>query len=70
VAPGLAYRLGLQQLENVSKPLSRREPTLRIVYDQSVPGAYQAAMATVSEFRAKFPNLQQPGVTTGLREVG
>jgi hypothetical protein len=46
------------------------EPTLRIVYDQSVPGAYQAATAIVSEFRAKFPNLQQPGVTTGLREVG
>jgi hypothetical protein len=46
------------------------EPTLRIVYDQSVPGAYQAAMATVSEFQADFPTLPQPGVTTGLHEVG
>jgi hypothetical protein len=46
------------------------EPTLRVVYDASVPGAYQQAMATVYEFQAQAPSLPQPGVTTGLREVG
>ena len=46
------------------------EPSFRIVYDKSVPTAYQTAMATVSELQADFPSLQQPGVTTGLKEVG
>ena len=46
------------------------EPTIRIVYDQTVPGAYAAAMSDVYQLESVYPTLQQPGVTTGLREVG
>src|SRR5689334_7332767 len=46
------------------------EPSIRVVYDTSVPGSYQQAMATVRTWQSNYSNLQQPGVTTGLREVG
>ncbi|HEY1295754.1 MAG TPA: hypothetical protein VGJ60_21980 [Chloroflexota bacterium] len=46
------------------------EPSIRVVYDQTVPGAYQTAMATMYGFQSSFSNLPQPGVTTGLREIG
>jgi len=46
------------------------EPSLRVVYDQTVPGAYQSAIQTVYAMQADFPGVPQPGVTTGLREIG
>ena len=46
------------------------EPTMRIVYDQTVPGAQARAMSDVYQMQADYPYVQQPGVTTGLREVG
>lgn len=46
------------------------EPSIRVVYDQTVPGAYQTAMSTVYSFQSSFSYLPQPGVTTGLREIG
>jgi hypothetical protein len=46
------------------------EPSLRIVYDQTLPGAYQSAMAAVYGVQSAFPTLSQPGTTGGLREIG
>jgi hypothetical protein len=46
------------------------EPSIRIVYDTSVPGSYSRAMQAVRSWQSNYSNLQQPGVTTGLREVG
>jgi hypothetical protein len=46
------------------------EPSIRVVYDTSVPGSYQQALATVRAWQSNYSDLQQPGVTTGLREVG
>jgi hypothetical protein len=48
------------------------EPTVRVVYDASVPGSYATAMGyinrwTAQERTAGFP---QPGTRDGLREVG
>jgi hypothetical protein len=61
------YGAGTWQVAGI---VNAGEPSFRVVYDQSVPGAYQSAMATVYQFQAAFPTLPQPGVTTGLREVG
>ena len=46
------------------------EPSIRIVYDTSVPGAYMKALAMVNTWQSNYLYLPQPGVTTGLREVG
>jgi hypothetical protein len=46
------------------------EPTLRIVYDTSYPGASGRAHAIVAYLQAKFSDLSQPGVIDGLMEVG
>jgi len=46
------------------------EPSIRVVYDQTVTGAYQLAMQTVYQFQNSFYYLAQPGVTTGLHELG
>jgi hypothetical protein len=46
------------------------EPSIRVVYDTSVPGSYQQALATVRAWQSNYSNLQQPGVTSDLKEVG
>jgi hypothetical protein len=59
-----------QGIWQVAGLVNMGEPTMRIVYDQTVPGAYATAMSDVYQMEAASPTLQQPGVTTGLREVG
>ncbi|MBV9359362.1 MAG: hypothetical protein JO023_27950 [Chloroflexi bacterium] len=48
------------------------EPTVRVVYDQTVPGAQAAADQLVTAMQAQMrqQGYNQPGVTTGLSEVG
>jgi hypothetical protein len=46
------------------------EPTIRVVYDQNYPGAYDRAIATVAYLQGRYSYLPQPGQTTGLQEVG
>lgn len=46
------------------------EPTMRIVYDQTVPGAQASAMSDVYQLQSSFSTVPQPGTTSGLREVG
>ena len=62
-------RIG-QGVWQVAGIVNAGEPSIRVVYDQTVPGAYQTAMSTVYSFQSSFANLPQPGVTTGLREIG
>ena len=46
------------------------EPSMRIVYDQSVPGARDRALAVYYQMTGELYSLGQPGVTTGLSQVG
>jgi hypothetical protein len=46
------------------------EPTMRVVYDSSVPGAYALAQSIVAIDQAQYNYLPQPGVRSGLPEVG
>ncbi len=48
------------------------EPTVRVVYDETVPGAKAAAAQFVTAMQAEMrqQGYNQPGVTTGLSEVG
>ena len=64
------YGLVGQGTWQVAGIVNAGEPSIRVVYDQTVPGAYQLAMQTVYQFQNSFNYLAQPGVTTGLREVG
>jgi hypothetical protein len=45
------------------------DPSIRIVYDQTVPGAHDQAMAYYNQLAAAMYSESQPGVTTGLQEV-
>ncbi len=47
------------------------EPTVRVVYDQTVPGAQATANQLVVSMQAQMrqQGYNQPGVTTGLSEV-
>jgi hypothetical protein len=47
------------------------EPTVRVVYDETVPGAKAAADQLVASMQAQMRQLgyNQPGVTTGLAEI-
>ena len=42
------------------------EPTMRVVYDASVPGARNLAMSVVNTDAAEYSYLPQPGVRDGL----
>jgi hypothetical protein len=64
------YGLVGQGTWQVAGIVNAGEPSIRIVYDQTVPGAYQLAMQTVYQFQNSFNYLPQPGVTTGLHEIG
>jgi hypothetical protein len=45
------------------------DPSIRIVYDQTIPGAHDQAMAYYNQLAAAIYAQSQPGVTTGLQEV-
>jgi hypothetical protein len=45
------------------------DPSIRIVYDQTVPGAHDQAMTYYYQLAAAMSSASQPGVTTGLHEV-
>ena len=46
------------------------EPSLRIVYDETVPGARDRALSCYYQLTGTLYELPQPGITTGLRQVG
>jgi hypothetical protein len=64
------YGLVGQGTWQVAGIVNAGEPSIRVVYDQTVPGAYQTAMQTVYQFQNSFNYVAQPGVTTGMREIG
>jgi hypothetical protein len=45
------------------------DPSIRIIYDQTVPGAHDRAMSDYYQLAAAMSSDSQPGVTTDLHEV-
>jgi hypothetical protein len=45
------------------------EPSIRVVYDDAIPGAHESAMSTLVALQASFAGFPQPGVIDGLHEV-
>jgi hypothetical protein len=59
-----------QHIWQVAGMVNLGEPTLRVVYDTSVPGSRDRALSAVSYLQGRYSSLPQPGSTAGLTEVG
>jgi hypothetical protein len=64
------YGLVGQGVWQVAGIVNAGEPSIRIVYDQTVPGARDRAMSYYYQFTSTLYQFSQPGIVTGLRQVG
>jgi hypothetical protein len=64
------YGLVGQGVWQVAGIVNMGEPSMRIVYDDTVPGARERASGAYYQLSGQMYQLSQPGTTAGLREVG
>jgi hypothetical protein len=61
-------RVGGEQY-TVAGIVNAGEPSIRVVYDETIPGTQQIAMTTLAAIQSHYAMYPQPGITDGLREA-